>query len=208
MTGSPPTLQDNELSVPSARRRRRWAHRSGHRATSRNDAPTTPRTALSGHATSEALRHHPASPGWLCAVAEATRSRHPPSRPSGDRGSTPKPFSGEQERRAHSRRRQDPVRIGATATSHKTRIALNPLQLHTHLQQVAGCLHVDTGGGDGSRPWHAGKARPAAPGRPRPGRAVPDGAGPGDAGEVVDLEALLRHRRDLHGPSHRGAHRS
>jgi hypothetical protein len=52
-----------------------------------------------------------------------------------------------------------------------------PCQSHTHVQQVAGCLHVDTRGGDGPRPWHPGKDRPQAPRRSRTGRDVSKGPG-------------------------------
>ena len=41
--------------------------------------------------------------------------------------------------------------VASSPPTHRTTNAHapQPLQLHTHVQQVAGCLHVDNGGHDG-----------------------------------------------------------
>ena len=47
---------------------------------------------------------------------------------------------------AHRRHQESAVEATASPV---TRLAPNPPQHHTHLQQVAGCLQVDMGGGPG-----------------------------------------------------------
>ena len=42
-----------------------------------------------------------------------------------------------------------PTRIARTRHGHTNAIRAEKLQSHTHVQQVAGCLHVDTWGRDG-----------------------------------------------------------
>lgn len=132
-----------------------------------NDAPTTLRTALNGHTTPQAHETpagvpwvHRRSAWWLGQQGAGTR-------PCGHRKTEAQPRNGCQANGANSPlpNATGPSAHRSTRRAHKTRIALNPLQLHTHLQHSCRCLHVDNeSSSERSRPvrWCMGDAASAS----------------------------------------------
>ena len=47
-----------------------------------------------------------------------------------------------------SNHRHHQLPVPADDTESLSRLSPDPSQSHTHVQQVAGCIHVDNGGGD------------------------------------------------------------